>query len=265
MSVPHACLLLRFAGFLQSWGGASEFDTRATGHEPTKSAVVGLLAAAQGRARTDPISDLGALQMGTRTDQPGRLLRDFHTAADYRDRPLPSAAVDRHGRQKPRTAKTPEAARSPKVTYRYYLQDAVFTAALIGPAPLIDTLAYALRHPAFPLALGRRSCPPSRPILLGTLDPDETTSLEHALTGMPWQAAKHHRKEQGATVQLAATIEDPSGLETRADVPESFDFHGSGRRSARRVRTTWLTVSTGAQPDGEPTRATHDPFALLGW
>ena len=41
-----AVLLLKLAGPLQSWGSSSRFTERGTEHEPTKSGVVGLLAAA---------------------------------------------------------------------------------------------------------------------------------------------------------------------------------------------------------------------------
>ena len=41
-------LLLRLVGPMQSWGTASRFDQRDTGKEPSKSGVVGLLAAAAG-------------------------------------------------------------------------------------------------------------------------------------------------------------------------------------------------------------------------
>ena len=46
-----ATLLLRLAAPLQAWGADSKFETRKTGREPTKSGVVGLLAAALGLRR----------------------------------------------------------------------------------------------------------------------------------------------------------------------------------------------------------------------
>ena len=46
-----ATLLLRLAAPLQSWGSDSKFETRKTDREPTKSGVVGLLAAALGLPR----------------------------------------------------------------------------------------------------------------------------------------------------------------------------------------------------------------------
>ena len=41
-------LLLRLVGPMQSWGTTSRFDQRDTGKEPSKSGIVGLLAAAMG-------------------------------------------------------------------------------------------------------------------------------------------------------------------------------------------------------------------------
>ena len=65
---------------MQSWGASSRFTQRGTEAFPTKSGIVGLLAAAEGRRRSDPIEDLAGLRIAARIDQPGELLRDFHTA-----------------------------------------------------------------------------------------------------------------------------------------------------------------------------------------
>ena len=46
-----ATLLLRLAAPLQAWGADSKFETRKTNREPTKSGVIGLLAAALGLER----------------------------------------------------------------------------------------------------------------------------------------------------------------------------------------------------------------------
>ena len=55
-------LLLLLKGPMQSWGDESRYHTRATASTPSKSGVVGLLAAAQGRRRMDPIEDLAGLR-----------------------------------------------------------------------------------------------------------------------------------------------------------------------------------------------------------
>lgn len=138
-----ATLLLRLAAPLQAWGSDSKFETRKTDREPTKSGVVGLLAAALGLRRddTEGLARLNGLRFAVRADQEGSLLVDFHTAKS-RD--------------------------TSYVTYRHYLQDAVFLAGLESEdEALLRELEAALRHPVYPLYLGRRSCPPTLPLFLG--------------------------------------------------------------------------------------------------
>ncbi|MBB0247261.1 type I-E CRISPR-associated protein Cas5/CasD, partial [Streptomyces alkaliphilus] len=144
----EAVLLLRLAGPLQAWGDRSTFNRRETRPVPTKSGIIGLLAAAAGRAREDSLDDLSPLRLGVRVDQPGTLLRDYHTVSDYRGRPLPQAGVSAKGVQKPTSP-----AKHTHVTTRYYLQDAIFLAAVAGPRELLLGLQHAVRNPAFPLAL----------------------------------------------------------------------------------------------------------------
>ena len=140
-------LLLRLSGPMQSWGVSSRFKQRATEQVPTKSGVLGLLAAAQGRQRTDDLQDLAALTFAVRIDQPGSLLRDYQTAQPWQKRPKDNASL---------------------VT-RYYLEDAVFVAAVESDNDsFIDELASAVQRPRFPLFLGRRSCPAPPNLYLGT-------------------------------------------------------------------------------------------------
>ncbi|WP_433393430.1 type I-E CRISPR-associated protein Cas5/CasD [Micromonospora sp. KLBMP9576] len=263
------CLVLRMAGPLQSWGGRSQFNRRDTLDEPTKSGVLGLLAAAQGLRRQDSIDDLLGLCLGVRTDQPGTLLRDYHTVSDFRGRPLLSASVNAKGLQK-----LTSPAKLTHVTHRFYLQDAVFVVAVSGRIEFLRSLVDALREPAFPLALGRRSCPPTMPLLL---TPDQTHRADSAalwtggpaevLTHVPWQASDRHRASRfprnlrPSTLDLPITVDDDDGNDVRVDVPHSFDPLRRGF-STRRVRQEWARVSTG-WPGTDQTD--HDPFALLGW
>ena len=135
-----ATLLLRLAAPLQAWGADSKFETRKTAREPTKSGVIGLLAAALGlrRDETEPLTRLAQLRFGVRVEREGQLLVDFHMARnEEKDRSY--------------------------VTYRHYLEDAVFLVGLESEdTALLQELAEALTHPVFPLYLGRRACPPCR-------------------------------------------------------------------------------------------------------
>jgi CRISPR system Cascade subunit CasD len=262
-AVREAVLLLRLAGPLQSWGDQSAFNRRATRPEPTKSGVLGLLAAASGRPREHPLDDLLELRLGVRVDQPGTLLRDFHTVSDYRGRPLPQAGVTAKGVQK---ATSP--AKYNHITQRFYVQDAVFVAAVAGPSSLVEFLGDAVVRPAFPPALGRRACVPTPPLFLDVRE----GGLAEQLGAVSWQASPHvreeHRRRYGgpAHIRLPATLDADDGTDVRQDVPLSFARHDR-RFGSRRVRQTWLTVPTGftgvaaSGPGADP----HDPFALLDW
>ena len=151
-----ATLLLRLAAPLQAWGADSKFETRKTAREPTKSGVIGLLAAALGlrRDETEPLTRLAQLRFGVRVEREGQLLVDFHMARnEEKDRSY--------------------------VTYRHYLEDAVFLVGLESEdTALLQELAEALTHPVFPLYLGRRACPPTLPLCLGLRERDVPLSYD---------------------------------------------------------------------------------------
>ena len=78
-------LAIRLGGPLQAWGTSRRLDQyRRTEAFPTKSAVIGLLAAALGRSRTAALDDLTVLHFGVRADRPGEVLRDFHGSSHLR-------------------------------------------------------------------------------------------------------------------------------------------------------------------------------------
>lgn len=259
-----SCLVLRLAAPLQSWGGQTEFNRRETSSEPSYSGVLGLLAAAQGRRRQDPLVDLLDLRLGVRVDQPGTLLRDYHTVSDSEGAPLRSAQTNARGQQR-RTSRPKHTA----VTQRFYLQDAAFVAVLEGAYSLLEALAAAVRSPTFPLALGRRACPPAHPLLLESGRETGALwegSLEEVVAAVPWQAAEHTRRRRKATTtRVSVTLDDSRGHELRTDVPTTFDHKQRAYRTRRVVRR-FIDVPTGAPGGHDPDAARrHDPFALLGW
>ncbi|MDR2253970.1 MAG: type I-E CRISPR-associated protein Cas5/CasD [Bifidobacteriaceae bacterium] len=264
MGDQPAILALRLAGPLQAWGRPSEANRRETASAPSKAGIVGLLAAARGIRRWEPIDDLVGLRLGVRIDQPGLLLRDYHTVSESVSHlPLLSVAVDAKGRQR-RT--------SPKkftgVTQRFYLQDAVFVVCVQGVSSLIGSLADAVARPAFPLALGRRSCVPTQPILLGPSATDRVwhgSSLLEVLCRVPWQGWTKDRVSSGDDVcrRVPAVVDAdvaPEGyVETVNDVPTSFDQRNR-TFGYRDVSHIWVDVP--AAPDSKPA-AVHG-FAYLG-
>lgn len=228
-------LLLRFAGPLQAWGDSSRFNHRATRREPTKSGVIGLLAAAQGRRRSDPLEDLLELRFGVRTDQVGRVTTDFQTEIDWRN-----------GKSKP-------------LTYRDYLADARFLVAVEGTQDFLETLEAAIKQPKYPLFLGRRSCPPSGHLTLGIIE----QTLDDCLENHEWIAAEWYRRKQPTRVRLAISKDAAVGEkpdELVRDVPVSFE-------QQQRKHNLRGVVHTFTQPFENPLGRggnTHEPFELLG-
>ncbi len=72
-------LLLHLAGPLQSWGTHSAWTRRDTHDYPTRSGLIGLLAAVTGCPRGVPLDQFATLTFTIRIDRPGRHLVDFHT------------------------------------------------------------------------------------------------------------------------------------------------------------------------------------------
>jgi CRISPR system Cascade subunit CasD len=186
-------LLLRLAAPLQAWGQESKFERRLTSREPTKSGVIGMLAAALGRRRDESVDDLAALRFGIRIDQPGKMIKDFHTA---------------------RTESTSY------VTERYYLADAVFVAGFEGEAGFLIELEKAVNSPVFPLYLGRRSCSPAGKVSLGISDKPLITALREE----PWHAGEWYQRRHKETqyLTLVTDIDNPVGIRRR-DLPVSFN------------------------------------------
>ncbi|MFI1308612.1 type I-E CRISPR-associated protein Cas5/CasD [Streptomyces albidoflavus] len=174
--------IMRLAGPFQSWGGRATFTDRTTRPHPSRSALIGLFAAAAGRPHetaldpftTPPLTGLSyhQLRLTIRVDNPGCYYTDFHTTGAARPRPqqLRTAAGEHRSE-----------GRSTHVSRRTYLTDAAFTVAVTGPPPLITHLTHTLEHPHWAPYLGRRNCVPDEPLLLtGPLTNPEHHLLHHA-------------------------------------------------------------------------------------
>ena len=183
-------LVLKLSGPCQSWGTGLKLRDHETDLMPSKSGVLGMIAAALGQRRDADPSALASLRFGVRADAPGTLLRDFHKAV------IPS------GEQKGDTY----------IGNYYYLEDACFTAALEGDRTLLEQYAEALRHPVFPPYLGRRCCIPDPGLVAGILE----GTLESVLTGFPRQANGQGR------MRICIETDGP-GDRMRRDVPVSRD------------------------------------------
>ncbi|MET9002054.1 type I-E CRISPR-associated protein Cas5/CasD [Amycolatopsis sp. NPDC004169] len=230
-------LTLCFDAPMQSWGLRSRGVLRDTAREPTKSGVVGLLAAATGVERDDEpaIAALAALRLGVRVDREGLLERDYHTTQN-----VPTTTGSGH-----RTV----------VSERYYLADALFLVAIEGPETLLRELADAVRNPRWPLFFGRRAFVPARPLFDDGL---HDGSLEQILREHRWL---EHRDRAGTTIRdqqqiaLRTVIDCPTGAvgaEPRHDVPRSF-AHGARRFATRTVLVGEVPLTDNMIPAGDTT------------
>ncbi len=171
-----ACLALLLDGPTQSRGHASRFERRTTALHPTRSAIVGLIAAALGIDKHGPdeaaqLARFAALRVTTvkldkrdrrGTDLPIQRLEDYHTVTGIR---RASGKVDDDATVQ---------------TYRHYLLDARFGVLLEGPAALLEEIAAALANPKWGVWLGRKCCLPASPVLV-TVAPERSAAWSQLL------------------------------------------------------------------------------------
>lgn len=239
-------LLLRLAGPLQSWGEHSVFGHRDTLRFPTRSGLIGMFAAAEGRPRGAPLHDYDALRLTVRIDRPGVVLRDFHTIGGGYPRELTVPTAE--GKRRQPGFET-------ILTYRYYRSDAVFIVAVEGPDDRTDAIARALRSPYWPVYLGRRSCPPDQPLLLrGDVD----DPVEHLLARVP-VASRPPRQDAPYELDFVTegTRDDAESVAQLTDVPQTFS------RLDRRFRTRMVSIAPRPVPSRLWPRTTNAYYDAL--
>lgn len=219
-------LVLRLAAPMQSWGSDSKYNIRKTNREPTKSGVLGMIAAALGCRRddTETFAKLSQLRFGVRVDQEGRIMQDYQIVQGKKGKDT-------------------------TLTYRDYLHDAIFVVGLEGQREMLERLEDALHHPVYPLFLGRRSCPPSGRVSLGIRE----ESLEEVLQSFPWQVPDW--RQSRAQRNLRIVLDSQDGLACLQDVPVSYSPI-KREYGYRNIQEEWIHIS-----DGEETE--HDPMAEL--
>jgi CRISPR system Cascade subunit CasD len=148
-----------FASFAESPGNT----TRKTGDMPSRSALIGLAAAALGIERSDQVRQTqlaDALVTASALLSSGDILSDFHTFQSLND-----AAKGASSRV---NALARKEYLETGITRRDYRTDASWQAAyrLSSTAGIValTELKKAFQQPQFALYLGRRSCPPSHPL-----------------------------------------------------------------------------------------------------
>jgi CRISPR system Cascade subunit CasD len=170
-----AHLLFRLYGPLASWGDIAVGEFRPTHAAPSKSAVLGLVAGSLGLRRDDAAA-LAVLHeaygFAVRVDDPGFLVRDYHTIetpfASVGERMAKTGPGLATRRDELLAAGKADASKT-NLSRREYRMDAVAAAAVWIREPArarwtLDQLAQALRTPRFTPYLGRKSCSPALPL-----------------------------------------------------------------------------------------------------
>jgi len=195
---------------MMSWGDHSQFTIRDTRREPTKSAVIGLLCAAMGRPRSEPVNDLATLKMGVRVNQEGVVQMDYHTVMDG----------IKSGGGKGGTV----------ISHRYYVADADYLIGLEDPegqnADLLQHLDVALQNPVWQLYFGRKSFTPSCPVRVGIEDKPLVEALQYPMNVTRRSLYSLKRIPE----RLRCVIEVSDSSDVRQDVPVNWQKRLFGSR-----------------------------------
>lgn len=176
----NAYLLFHLYGPMAAWGDTAVGEFRPSHEHPTRSAVLGLIAAALGirRHEEDRLQALErSCRVAVRLDAPGEVLRDYHTTQV----PPEQRKVQHYTRRDELHASKLHTI----LSQRDYRTDAAATIALSAkddpPIPL-QQIADALCRPKLPVYLGRKSCPMALPLNPRLID---TNDLEEAFKAYP--------------------------------------------------------------------------------
>lgn len=232
-------LILRLSGLLQSWGERGVFHHRDTAPFPTRSALIGMFAAAQGRTREEALApypkfpdtpDHRDLTFTLRIDRPGTLYRDYHTVGGGRP-PEESLHTAKGGHRPP--------AGSTLISHRDYLAGAVFTAAVQGPDALITHIADTLNQPRYaPSSAAAPAFPTSR-----SSSPAPTTRSPNSASAFP-SASAHH--------PAPALTASPSPSSSNTRLPATAPPTPTGNRPANRSTSPPQADATYLAPCGSP-------------
>lgn len=229
--MKHLALFLRAP--LQSWGVSGKFGERPTMSFPSKSGVLGLLAAATGIDRSDDawLERAAKMRFSVRAYRTGPRLSDYHTVGGGYDKDHP-----RERRCIPAKAEDGKPGNT-ALTRREYLQESVFGVVLSGDDDsFLERIANGVQDPVWGVWLGRKSCVPTEPVFAGLVDSEEAA----------WNILKKRAERLGRPdVQFASVVECEPGRadDLIPDVPLSFACRTYG------VRAVEYGQDTGDGPD----------------
>ena len=226
-----------------SFGDTAIDEIRPTRELPGRSLLTGLIANALGLEHRE-VEALDRLQQrlrfAARLDQRGETLLDYQTALIGKKDPIwvtRGHYAERGGGTWEKEARTGRDVQTVQ-RYRHFRADSIVTIALaldpIESFPGLDAIAEALKRPERPLFIGRKSCPPSRPILHSAC---EASSLVAALAGVPVQRTTPMRDDGPPVIETEDAEGEPDGtsfsLADRRDWRMGFHAGLSRRRWVR--------------------------------
>lgn len=208
-------LVLCFSATFQAWGERAEWGMRDTAYIPTKSGVIGLLAAARGvqRADSEILRMTNLLHVSVRTDKGGSIISDYQTTqgktiSDCLNYYSYVKKHDEHSNS------------STRLSDRQYLDGSVFLVAVTGDKELLDECAKAVQNPHWVPYLGRKCCIPNAPIFYSytdefesVLDMFKNTPMLRSLDDVCEKSECESKKNI-----LDCEIEEPFGEKIRYDV-----------------------------------------------
>lgn len=230
-------ILLKFQGPLQAWGTGSNFETRHTDDYPSKSGVLGMLAASLGyrRDEEEKLKKLNELDFGVRIDQAGVLLRDYHIAQKLKS----NGTLDRN-----------------YVTNRYYLSDAIFLVALShSDDNFIKEIYESLKKPYFQTFLGKRSCPVTYDFIMGIYEEEAIELLKKT----DWQASKFNRLTKSNRLKICGDSKIINNSREKLRKDKAISFSQRERKFDYRGES-FLYIEV----DRNVGETEHDAFGAIG-
>ncbi len=197
-------LVFTLAATIASFGDVAGHERRGSWGWPGRSAILGLLAAAQGIRRDGDFATLDTLRLAVAVFDGGQPLRDYHTVQT-----VPTALARRPQSRPEALARAGKDANT-TITLRDYRTGVLFGVAVTGDG--LPALADALERPVFQLYLGRKSCPLSAPLAPRVVQADSAEAALAQVRLPPWH--------KGAVAQMLYAEGGATGqTETRHDAP----------------------------------------------
>lgn len=209
---------LYFSAPFQSWGISSEFTNRDSFDFPTKSAVIGILAASCGidRCNKDWVASISNSDFFCESYSSNiTLLSDFQTIGGGYDKN--DSFQKKFIPVKAENGK-PRANNNTVLLNKTYLQDASFGVAIsIFDSELAETIASNLNNPIWGVWLGRKSCVPCEPILVGLFE-----SFEDAFVAVRGRHSARTGVDCGTLIKMYNSNAILESDEVVKDIPLSF-------------------------------------------